>query len=82
MFFVNELTYMQQAKQTNRTRRKDPAGNPLKVVFSITQLKKEEQTDRVTETEGISLPKAPRVPKAHHGRNYHPDGPSGNYQGL
>jgi hypothetical protein len=82
MFFVKELTYMQQAKQTNRTSRKDPAGNPLKVVFSITQMKKEEESSRVKETEGISLPKAPRAPKTHYGRNYHPDGPSGNYQGL
>ena len=74
---------MHQAKEHNRTQRKDPAGNPLKVVFSITQLKKEEETDRVKETKGAShSAKTPRAPKAHYGRSYHPDGPSGNYEGL
>jgi len=73
---------MQQAKQTNRTHRKDPAGNPLKVVFSIAQVKKEEETSKVTQIEGISLPKAPQAPQARSARNYHPDGPSGGYEGL
>lgn len=76
---------MQQAKQTNRSRtsRKDPAGSPLKVVFSITQLKKEEETDRIIKRDEISVPKkAPRAPKAHYGKNYYPDGPAGNYWGL
>lgn len=76
---------MQQAKQTNRssrTNRKDPAGSPLKVVFSIAQLKKEEETDRVTHKDEITVPKAPRAPKAHYGKNYYPDGPAGNYWGL
>lgn len=76
---------MQQAKQTNRNvriNRKDPAGSPLKVVFSIAQLKKEEETDKVTVKDEIKVPKAPRVPKAHYGKSYYPDGPAGGYQGL
>lgn len=77
---------MQQAKQTNRNGRtngKDPAGSPLKVVFSIAQLKKEEETDRVIKKEEIAVPKkAPRAPRAHYGKNYYPDGPAGNYWGL
>jgi hypothetical protein len=74
---------MHQAKETNRTERKDPAGNPLKVVFSIAQLKKEEETDQVKEREGGShSARSPRAHKTHYGRSYHPDGPSGNYEGL
>jgi hypothetical protein len=76
---------MQQAKQTNRSSRishKDPAGSPLKVVFSIAQLRKEEETDRVTRKDEMKVPKAPRAPKAHYGKNYYPDGPAGNYWGL
>ena len=74
---------MHQAKETNRAQRKDPAGNPLKVVFSIAQLKKEEETDRVKEREGGSRSAKPsRAHKTHYGRSYHPDGPSGNYEGL
>jgi hypothetical protein len=76
---------MQQAKQINRSIRtdhKDPAGNPLKVVFSISQLKKEEEMDKVTKKDEISAPRAPRAPKAHYGKSYFPDGPAGGYQGL
>jgi hypothetical protein len=74
---------MHQTKETNRTQRKDPAGNPLKVVFSIAQLKKEEETDQASEREGVSRSaKSPRAPRPHHGRSYHADGPSGNYEGL
>ena len=72
---------MHQAKQTNRPRLKDPAGNPLKVVYSITQTQKEEEKKNHVKEE-VSRTRSSRSHRTHHGRSYHPDGPSGNYQGL